>query len=130
MEPTQNQQQKSVETYAEDMASTLQGGEPGLIKKIIDEQSRKEREKEKASTDSRKNTFFVILSILLVLLGGAAIASIFILKKKNETIPVPTQTSTTLPAEQGESLEVVGWDKDKLTLGVSNRANTANVKPG
>ena len=55
MESDNNLKAKKVETYADDMAKAISGGQGGLIKKIIHEEEEKEALKKNISPESEKN---------------------------------------------------------------------------
>ncbi len=123
-------QNKSVQTYAEDMARAIKSNEGGLIKKIIREQEEHEAQKKNLSPQSQRNRTFMVVSILLVILALGAIVFIVIFRQQFFTVMVAPRPTPIIFTDQNQFLEVGGLTKDKIAQIVLNKVQTTKVKVG
>lgn len=130
MNEEQKPKTKHVETYAEDMAEAISGGEEGLIKKIIQEQEEQEEEKKKLSPERRRNRFFMIMGSVLVALAFIILAVLAVLYRDAEHVFVPKQFAPVIFTDQTDFLDVSGMNKDQIYALIRGRATSLNISPG
>jgi hypothetical protein len=119
-----------VRTYAEDMARTLESGEGGMIKKIIQEQERVEEQKKELSPESKKNKIFMITSAVLAVLALFTLVLVITFRQKIFTVSVAPQFKPIIFIDQSKPLEIGGLNKDKIAQTVLNEVKTAKIKSG
>jgi len=66
------------------MASAIETGEEGLVKKIIHEQEKQEEEKKSLSPESQKNKVFMIVGATLIGFGLVALAFLIMVKNARQ----------------------------------------------
>ena len=120
---------KSVQTYAEDMAKIIQDDRGGLIKKIIHEEEKHEMEKKNLSPEAKKNKFFMFASFLVLFLA-LGILLFFIISKDVPTIPVETQFIPIVFTDKSAFFEVKGFEKDEIIQTVLSEVRGTLVKQG
>lgn len=121
---------KSIETYAEDMAKVIDGSEGGLIKKIIHEQELHESEKKNLSPTSNKNKAFMFIGFLLLFLAIVLVIFLGFLKQKmNITEPV-TEAKTFIFTDQNYFQDISGLNKDTIAQSVLNEVRNSDVEKG
>ena len=81
-----------VETYAADMTKTIEKGEGGMIRKIIEEQEEHEAVKKNISPESRRNKFFMLIGVALII----SAFFLLIMEKITFTFPVVPWASRTV----------------------------------
>ena len=120
---------KIVKTYAEDMAEVIKGDREGLIKKIIHGEEEHEQEKRNLSPESRKNRFFMLAGMLLVLLALATLF-FFLLNKDISTIEVEKQPMPIIFNDKTSFIEVKGFKKDDIVQMILSAVKNTEVKEG
>lgn len=119
---------KNIETYAEDMASAIETGEEGLVKKIIHEQEKQEEEKKSLSPESQKNKVFMIVGATLIGFGLVALAFLIMVKKNIETVAVERQFVPIIFTDQTDFLEVSDLDKREIAESIKSKTRTSTVE--
>ena len=128
MESDQKIKSKNIETYAEDMASAIETGEEGLVKKIIHEQEKQEEEKKSLSPESQKNKVFMIVGATLIGFGLVALAFLIMVKKNIETVAVERQFVPIIFTDQTDFLEVSDLDKREIAESIKSKTRTSTVE--
>jgi len=130
--PMEENKSKNVDvrTYAEDMARTLESGEGGMIKKIIQEQEGVEEQKKELSPESKKNKIFMITSAVLAVLALFTLVLVITFRQKIFTVSVAPQFNPIIFIDQSKPLEIGGLNKDKIAQTVLNEVKTAKIKSG
>ena len=121
---------KNIETYADDLAKAVEGDEPGLIKKIIDDQEEKEKFNENYSPTSKKNKSYMLISLVLIILALVVFYLIMYFHQEIFTANVAPQYSPLIFTNQNQFLEVGGLNKDQIAQTVSNEINKMEIKTG
>ena len=129
MEKENELKNKTVQTYAEDMAKVIQGDKEGLIKKIIHGEEEAEKEKKNLSPESKKNQFFMFAGIVLFLVA-LGVFSFFFFSQTNNTVPVTEQFAPFIFNDKTAFIEVAGLNKDKIAQSVRNGVINTKVKSG
>jgi hypothetical protein len=120
---------KIVKTYAEDMAEVIQNDRGGLIKKIIHGEEEHEKEKRNLSPESKKNRFFMLTGVLLVVLALATLF-FFLFNKDISTISVEKQLVPLFFTDKNVFMEVKGFKKDDIVQTVFREVKNTEVKKG
>lgn len=118
-----------VETYAEDMAKVIEDDKSGLIKKIIHEEEEHEKEKKNLSPESTKNKIFIFISLLFILMSFF-ILFYFVLTKEIPTVSIEKQFTPLIFSDTSTSIEIAGFDKDKIIQTVYNAVAGTKIKTG
>jgi len=105
MEKDEKKQNAVVQTYSADMAEVIEGGEEGLVKKIIHGEEEHEKEKMNLSPESKKNKLFMLFSFLL-LFSAIGICFFFFLNKKTSTVEIAAQFAPLIFNDQTTFLEI------------------------
>ena len=119
-----------VETYAEDMARVLESNENGIAAKVIEEEERKNFEKQHMTLGGSANKIFLSAGILLVILAVGAVFLVYFLRKDIFTVPIAPQYTPIVYTDKSEFKEVAGLKKDEVIQTITNEANTAEFKEG
>jgi hypothetical protein len=129
MEKNNETPNKIVQTYAEDMAGIIENDKSGLVKKIIHGEEEHEKEKRNFSPESAKNKFFILVGFICIVLGFT-ILFYFMLAKDVPTVPIEQQFTPLIFNDTSTTIEVAGFNKDKIALTVHNAVEGAKVKAG
>ncbi len=121
---------KSVETYAEDMARVIEGSGGGLIKKIIHEQEEIEFEKKNSSPKSKKNQLFMIIGIILMITAAGVLVFLFVFNRKVTTVEIAPAYQPPIFVDQNYFAEVAGLNPEEIARSVSNEVQKTDVKAG
>ncbi|MFA6520145.1 MAG: hypothetical protein WCT44_00905 [Candidatus Paceibacterota bacterium] len=127
MDPENKQQNKVIETYAEDMATVIGNDTEGLIKKIIHGEEQNEIEKRKLSPESKQNQVFMYIGVVLLVLAFGVLTFFFLQDKKN-TVPVEKQFTPLVFNDKSVFLEVAGLKAEAIRQMVLSEINTSSVK--
>ncbi len=131
MENENQLKNKNVETYTRDMAKAIEGGQGGIIKKIIHEEEKYEAEKIKLSPESKKNELFMIISVVLVAIAVAILAYLwFSSDDKVNTVPVAPVAASIIFTDDTTFKEVDGLNKEKIEELISSETSNTKVKVG
>ncbi len=128
--PENNEQKKSIKTYAEDLAGAVENAKGGAIKKMIEEQEGIEKQEENLSPESNKNKMLMLLSALFVIL---AFGVIFFLIKSKGQIPSPVQSDQSaqiIYTDKNQFLKIDDLSKDEIIQSIKNEVSAADVKQG
>jgi len=121
---------KSVKTYAEDVAKAIESGEGGVIKEIIHSQEQQEAQKENLSPESKKNKLFMFVSITFIFLSLIVLMVWAVFREQISTVSVVPQFTPIIFTDQNQFLEIGGLSKDKIAQTVLNEVNNTKVKIG
>ena len=121
---------KTIHTYADDMAKVVEGNEPGLIKRIIEDQEKNEAFNANVSPSSRRNKTFIIISFIFVVLAITLFSVFFIFNKKIFTVMVSPQYAPLVFTDQNYSFEISGLNKEKVTQNIVAETNNTKIQPG
>jgi hypothetical protein len=122
--PVQN---KSIQTFAEDMAKTIEGNvDGGMIKKIIKEQE--EKEAEKRLPESKKNQLFLYASLILLVIAGIIISLFFKFRNVISTVDIAPQFVPLIFTDKSQYKEISGLTKDQIAATLLNEKNTTELK--
>lgn len=129
MEQENKTPNKIVQTYAEDMAGVLAGGEGSMIKKIIHSEEEEERRKKNLSPESKKNKFFMIMGMVFIL-AALGVLLFLLFKKGPSKVPVEKQFTPLVFIDTESVLEVAGLKKDAIAEKVNEAVTGTKVKAG
>ncbi len=118
-----------IKTYAEDLASVLEGG-GGMIKDIIHEEEANEEEKQQLSPQTKRNQLFMILGIVLLFISLAVFSFFLWNKQEITTTPVVEQFTPLIFTDKNVFIEVLGLEKGIVEDKVLNEVRTGVVKEG
>ncbi len=121
--------EKVIETYAEDMARVLESDQGGLIKKIIHEQELRDAEKKKLSPQSRQNKLYLLFGAAL-LAAAAALAVFFIRRDANPAVSVEPQFTPLIFNDKSFFIETNELAADKIAQSVLSEGRTTDLKEG
>ena len=128
---TENEESnKLVKTYAEDMARVLENDKEGLVKKIIHGEEQHEQEKKNLSPESKKNKLFMLIGLILIFLA-LLILSYFLLKKEEiSTVAVQEQFIPIIFNDKSTFVEVGTFNKEETVQTILSHVNNTEVKIG
>lgn len=122
---------KSIETYAEDMAEIINNDkEGGLIKKIIQQQEEKDNQNKNLFLKSKNNMVFMLMGILLILGAIATLVFLVILKKNISTVEIQETSVPIIFTDESIYKDVSLFNKEKIAQTVFNEVNIADGKKG
>ncbi len=130
MESDKDLKNKKVETYADDMAKTISGGQGGLIKKIIHEEEEKEALKRNISPESKKNKLFMTISVVLLVLAISLLVYLFISKKSSETAGIAPQFTPLIFTDKTDFQVIDGLLKEKIADNAFAKVKNTKVRVG
>ena len=119
-----------VETYAQDMSKTIERGEGGMIRKIIEEQEEREEVKKNISPESKRNKSFMLIGLALILIAFFSLVFLITLQNKISTVSVAPQLTPIIFTDQTRSEEIGGLNKDQIEQTILNEASATDVKNG
>jgi len=132
MSPDTKIRNKSVQTYASDMAGVIDGDKTGLLKKIIHEEEYRDQEKINLSPESTQNKIMLIASwmFLIVSLG---ILLFFLFQKNISTVDVSPQFAPMIFTDNTDFLEIFELKKEQVLQTIANtilesKANSKGVE--
>ena len=117
-----------VETLMGDMAKALQKGEAGLIKKIIQEEEKKEKIKKARSPQSLQNKFFFIVGLMLVLISAGSLYLTTFLKEEIIITQAEPQYNPVVFTDKNFFIEIN--EIENIPEKVYERVNATDVKKG
>lgn len=129
MEQSNNNKNKIVQTYAEDMTEAIENSSGGAIREIIREQEKSEIIKKELSPQSKKNKLFMSVSFVLVLLA-VTMLSFFYFRTKDNTVLPEKQFTPLIFTDSSTFTEIKDLKKDQIAQTVLNKVNATNVKNG
>lgn len=129
-EPEKNIKSKVVETYAADMTKAIDGSEGIYIKKIIEEQEKREKENINLSPESKKNKTFMLVGLVLIVFGIISLLSFFIFKKEVLTVDVTPSFSPLVYLDGIQFLGIDGFSRDQIAQSIFNESILTKVKLG
>ena len=121
---------KNIKTYAEDLAKVVEGNEPGLIKKIIEEQEKNEAFNANVSPFSKRNKLFIIFGVFLGVLAIALVSFIFVFQQKIFTTTVVPQYVPIIFTDQNQFFEISGSNKEKVISDIVAEVNKSKIQTG
>ncbi len=121
---------KIVHTYAEDMAKVVEGNEPGLIKRIIEDQEKNEAFNANASPFSKRNKIFIVVGFIFAILAITLFSLFFVFNKKIFTIMVTPQYVPLVFTNQNKSFDITGLNKEKVIQNVVDEINNTKIQSG
>src|SRR3989344_4721598 len=132
MEPEKNSQKNSqkpiVETFASDTAKVLENDQGGLIKKIIEGEEEREKEKKNLSPESRRNKLFLVLSICMVL-SGAALLFYFWVGHSPGTTKIAPEFTPLIFTDKSNFVETADLKSREIIQSVLNQTDPFGLKP-
>jgi hypothetical protein len=132
MEPEKNLEKNPpkpiVETLAGDMAKALENNQGGVIKKIIEGEEEREKEKKNTSPESRRNKIFLVTSICLILAGGALL-SYFWSGRPAGTAAIAPEFTPLIFTDKSDFVESAGLKPKEIIQSLENHADTSGLKP-
>lgn len=130
-QPTVNEDNnKFVKTYAEDMARVLENDKEGLVKKIIHGEQEHEQEKKNLSPESKKNKLFMLIGFILIFLA-LLILSYFLFKKENiNTVVVEKQFVPIIFSDKSTFIEVSTFNREEVIQTILSQINNNKTKIG
>ena len=122
-----NPQKPIVETFASDMADVLENDQGGLIKKIIEGEEAREKEKKNSSPESKRNKIFLATSILL-LFAGAALLFYFWAGRPGGTVEIAPEFTPLIFTDKSTFVEVAGLKRQEIIQSVLNQTKPTGLK--
>lgn len=120
---------KVIETYAEDMARVIQDDQGSLVKKIIQEQAEKEKEKKNLSPESRKNKLYILAGTVLLFFALFTF-TFFLIREDIYTVPIEKQFTSIIFNDKSFFIEIVDLPKDKIITSILNEIRKTKLKDG
>jgi len=130
MESDNKLKNKNVETFAGDMVKAIESDRGGLIKKIIQEEEKKEAQKKNLSPKSAQNKTFLIVGFLLLIITFLILIFLFVFNKNVGTALIPLQHTSVIFTDQTIFKEIDSLSKDKIANVVLNEKNNTKTKIG
>lgn len=127
MQPDNKPKKVVVETYANDMADVLQDNSEGLVRKIIDEEERKQEEKR--DPIARKNNLLAITSLALFAIGLALFAFIF-QSRGPRTVEIGQEINPIIFTDRTSLIKIDGLKKSEIITSILNESQSGQVKLG
>lgn len=128
-EPENKTSNKTVKTYAEQMAEALSSNREGMIKKVIHEEEERDLEKKNLSPESKKNKVFMVVSLVLTVLA-LGILLFFLFRKSIYTVDVPPQFVPIIFTDKTDFNDVTGLTRAKIVQTIVNEVAATEVKEG
>lgn len=125
----QNNKNKIVQTYVDDMTDAIEHSQGGVIKNMIHEQEASEILKKELSPESKKNKFFMLISFVLVFCA-TLLLSFFYFRTHNNTVEPEKQFQQLIFNDASTFTEVKDLTKDQIAQTVLNKVNNTKVKSG
>ncbi len=125
----QENENKFVETYAEDMARVIKDDQEGLVKKIIHEQEQKELEKRNLSPESKQNEQYMLFGALF-LLASLGTLLYFILKDEAPAVSLAPEFTPIIFNDTSYFIETSGLTREQMIESVLTEARASKVKEG
>src|SRR3989344_1211532 len=122
-----NPQKPIVETFASDMADVLQNDQGGLIKKIIEGEEAREKEKKNSSPESKRNKIFLATSIVL-LFAGTALLFYFWSGRPGGTTEIPAESAPLIFTDKSSFVETSGLKSGEIIQSILNKLDPAGLK--
>jgi hypothetical protein len=119
-----------VETYASDMANVIGSNQDGVVKKVIEEQEKRDTEVQKISPERKRNTLLFTISAVLVVLAVVAIVLVFLFRKEILMVEVKPQYVPIIFTDQTEFQEISELKKEAIVRIVLDKINTIEIKTG
>ncbi|MFA6077103.1 MAG: hypothetical protein WC735_03450 [Candidatus Paceibacterota bacterium] len=129
MEKDNKIQNKIVQTYAGDMAKVIEDDKSGLIKKIIYEEGKHEKEKMDLSPESQKNKLFMFFSFLFFSISLVTLI-FFFFSEEVPTVPIEKQFTPLIFNDKSAFIEVKGLKREEIIQTVVNEIKRTEVKKG
>lgn len=132
MEPEKNSannpQKPVVQTYAGDTAEVLRSDQAGMIKKIIEGEEEKEKEKKNMSPESRRNRLFLLASISMILVGAALLAY-FWAGRPARVAEIAPEFTPIIFTDRSFFIESAGPKREDIIQSVRNQTEPFGMKP-
>lgn len=119
-----------VKTYESDMAGIVGENQDGIVKKMIEEEEKKEKEVFESSPEQKRNTIFLSVSIILLILAFLAVFMIFLLRKDILVVDVKPQYTPLIFTDQASFEEVSDLKKEVIKQNIFTRVIETEVKEG
>ena len=131
MEQNNKEKPKFIETYAEDMAKIIEDDESGgMIKKIINEEEKHEKEKINQSSYSKRNKIFMFISLLFMMFSSVVLLYFIFKKDVVVSIPISQQFIPLIFSEKNALIEVANLKKDQIIEKIRSEIEGTLVKNG
>lgn len=121
---------KSIETYAEDMAKVIQGNQGELIKNMIHEQEMHELEKKNLSPKSKQNQIFMFVGFLLLIITISIFVFLGFFKQKINVVEVNNQTNPLIFTDKNYFQDITSLNQEAIVQSVLSEVRNSNVKIG
>lgn len=128
--PTGEVKNKSIETYAEDMAKVIEGNQGELIKKIIHEQELHELEKKNLSPKSKQNRIFIGVGFLLLFITLGIFIFLGFFRNKINLVEISTPMSPIIFTDRNYFQDIGNLNRDSIILSIVNQVRNTEVKVG
>lgn len=128
MEENKKIENKPIHTYSADMQSAILGISGAEVKRIIDEEERKNTERE-LSPESRKSRIFIGASIFLILIA-LGVVGFWYNAQKEEVLSVRTRFQPLIFHDSTVLVEVGGLAKEKVAEAIWLKSLDTTVKEG
>ncbi len=124
------EENKKVQTYADDIAKVVQKNEPGIIKQIIEDQEKNEAFNSNYSPASKKNKLLISLGFLFIILAVVAVYIFFTFREQILTTIIGPKEQSLIFTDQNKSIEIGGLDKETIAQNVVTEINNTTIKVG
>ena len=121
---------KSIETYAEDMAKVIEGTEGGLMKNIIHEQELHDLEKKNLSPQSKQNQLFMFIGFVLLIFAIGLFIFLGFFKDKINVVSVPMQAVPIIFTDKNYYQDITNLNSGAIAQSVLNEVRSTDVKVG
>jgi hypothetical protein len=125
--PQKNIQNKSIQTYASDMAESIEEGGGQMLKRMIHEEDVAEAEKKKYSPESLRNRSFTYAGVSLLAVGVAALVFIGFFQRQIKRVEVPPQFQPLIFTNKTEFVDITDLRKDLIASAVREKAATISM---
>ncbi len=130
MEQEEQPKIKSVETYTDDMVKVLESDKGSTIKKIIQEEEERERQKKNLSPESLRNRIFMIAGMVLLVLALGAMVFATFLGEKAGIVPLQAPFGTAIFVDKNSFNETKDLSAKDTSSLLNAKISEADVKAG
>jgi len=119
---------KNVETYTDDIVRVLADDKEGTIKKIIQEEEEKEKQKKNVSPESIKNKTSLLVGITLVIIAFASLVFAWVYSNKIVTVPVAPQFTSIIFTDKNSFNDISVFPEKDTAFAIFGLTHASDVK--
>lgn len=120
-----------VETYATDLAEAIKDRGGITLKSILEEEERKEKEREMESPESKVNRIFLFSGIGLIVCATVLLGTIIFFRKDFSVTDVkPANIQSFIFSDQNKYIDISNNNKREVVSAIKKEVSSAQIKEG